>query len=102
MVSTGSALCVVLYTILSVKAMVMAESRKQKAESRKRVDGTLPHHLLFREIGRIDERLQQMNRQNADDGHRQFDFQIITIVSRLAIITTSIRLSTASMTVFHP
>ena len=95
MVSTGSALCVVLYTILSVKAMVMAESRK-------RVDGTLPHHLLFREIGRIDERLQQMNRQNADDGHRQFDFQIITIVSRLAIITTSIRLSTASMTVFHP
>jgi hypothetical protein len=75
---------------------------KQKAESRKRVDGTLPHHLLFREIGRIDERLQQMNRQNADDGHRQFDFQIITIVSRLAIITTSIRLSTASMTVFHP
>ena len=99
MVSTASqcALYVVLYlyTILSVKAMVMAEIRK-------RVDGTLPHHLLFREIGRIDERLQQMNRQNADDGHRQFDFQIITIVSRLAIITTSIRLSTASMTVFHP
>lgn len=71
MVSTGSqyTLCVVLYTILSVKAMVMAEIRKQ-------VDGTLPHHLLFREIGRIDERLQQMNRQSADDGHRQFDFQM--------------------------
>ena len=97
MVSTGSqcTLCVVLYTILSVKAMAMAEIRKQ-------VDGTLPHHLLFREVGRIDERLQQMNRQNADDGHRRFDFQIITIVSRLAIITTPIRLSTASMTVFHP
>jgi hypothetical protein len=99
MVSTGSqcALCVVLYlyTILSVKVMAMAEIRKQ-------VDGTLPHHLLFRDIGRTDERLQQMNRQNADDGHRQFDFQIITIVSRLAIITTSIRLSTASMTVFYP
>ena len=97
MVSTGSqcTLCVVLYTILSVKAMVMAEIRKQ-------VDDTLPHHLLFREIGRIDERLQQMNRQNADDGHRRFDSQIITIVSRLAIITTPIRLSTASMTVFHP
>ena len=74
----------------------------QKAESRKQVDGTLPHHLLFRDIGRTDERLQQMNRQNADDGHRQFDFQIITIVSRLAIITTPIRLSTANMTVFHP
>ena len=29
--------------------------------------------LLFREIGRIDERLQQMDRQNADNGHRQFD-----------------------------
>ena len=71
MVSTGSqyTLCVVLDTILSVKAMVMAEIRKQ-------VDGTLPHHLLFREIGRIDERLQQMNRQSADDGHRQFDFQM--------------------------
>lgn len=97
MVSTGSqcALCVVLYTILSVKAMVMAEIRKQ-------VDDTLPYHLLFREVGRIDERLQQLNRQSADDGHRQFDFQIITIVNRLAIITTSIRLSTASMTVFHP
>lgn len=97
MVSTGSqcALCVVLYTILSVKAMAMAEIRKQ-------VDDTLPHHLLFREIGHIDERLQQMNRQNADDGHRQFDFQIITIVSRLAIITTPIRLSTANMTVFRP
>ena len=97
MVSTGSqcALCVVLYTILSVKAMAMAEIRKQ-------VDDTLPHHLLFREIGRVDKRLQQMNRQNADDGHRQFDFQIITIVSRLAIITTPIRLSTANMTVFRP
>ena len=71
MVSTGSQynLCVVLYTILSAKAMAMAEIRKQ-------VDGTLPHHLLFREIGRIDERLQQMNRQSADDGHRQFDFQM--------------------------
>ena len=71
MVSTGSqyTLCVVLYTILSVKAMAMAEIRKQ-------VDGTLPHHLLFREVGRIDERLQQMDRQNADDGHRQFDFQM--------------------------
>lgn len=99
MVSTGSqcALCVVLYlyTILSVKVMVMAEIRKQ-------VDDTLPHHLLFREVSRIDKRLQQMNRQSADDGHRRFDFQIITIVSRLAIITTPIRLSTASMTVFHP
>ena len=84
-----------LYTILSIKAMAMAEIRKQ-------VDGTLPHHLLFREVGRIDGHLQQMNRQNADDGHRQFDFQIITIVNRLAIITTSIRLSTANMTVFYP
>ena len=73
MVSTGSqcALCVVLYlyTILSIKVMAMAEIRKQ-------VDDILPHHLLFREVGRIDERLQQMDRQNADDGHRQFDFQM--------------------------
>lgn len=99
MVSTASqcTLYVVLYlyTILSVKAMAMAEIRKQ-------VDGTLPHPLLFREVGRIDERLQQLNRQSADNGHRRFDFQIITIVSILAIITTPIRLSTASMTVFHP
>ena len=44
MVSIGSqyALCVVLYTILSVKAMAMAEIRKQ-------VDDILPHDFCFSE-----------------------------------------------------
>ena len=36
---------------------------------------TLPHDLFFRQIGGVEEGLQQMDGGNADDGHRQLNLQ---------------------------
>ena len=44
-------------------------------EQKRQMQQQLPHHLVFRQPPRVDKRLQQMNRRNADNRHRQLHFQ---------------------------
>ena len=44
-------------------------------EQKRQMQQQLPHHLVFRQPPCVDKRLQQMNRRNADDYHRQLNFQ---------------------------